>query len=170
MLYLGDIILIGVYTKKGQLQVSLINLKTLFDDMLAMEKNQDSYREVKTFKVSFEREEASKEAKFVLMSILWLDKNAILLSGKTGEVYQINLPLVQTNQIITLKPFSTDEFGTQPYELLEDNPHYKSIYFFKRFDDRVISIGVDRMVTFWDYNDDTVLQNFTINCLGGKIT
>lgn len=26
------------------------------------------------------------------------------------------------------------------------------------------------MVTFWDYNDDTVLQDFTINCLGGKIT
>lgn len=54
--------------------------------------------------------------------------------------------------------------------MLEDNPHYKSVYFLKRFDQYVVSIGVDRMINFWDYNDDCVIHKFNVNCLGGKIS
>lgn len=169
-LAIGDVILVAVYTKTGGLIISVINLKLMFDEMLEMKKSGKAYRETKSFQAKFEREEASKEAKFVMMSILWLDKHALLLSGKTGEVYQINLSLVKESQELLLKPYSIDTFGEHPYELLEDNPHYKSIYFFRRFENKVVSIGVDRMITFWDYNDDTILQDFTINCLGGKIT
>jgi hypothetical protein len=27
------------------------------------------------------------ETKFIMMNILWLDKNSILISGKTGEIF-----------------------------------------------------------------------------------
>ena len=49
LLNLGHIIIAAIYTKSGLLQVSTINLQILFDEMLAMEKTGQAYKEEKKF-------------------------------------------------------------------------------------------------------------------------
>ena len=62
-----------------------------------------------------------------------------------------------------------EETEEKPYELIEDNPHYKTIYFLTIHRETFISIGIDRKVSFWRYNADTIFLDFCMNCLGAKV-
>jgi WD40 repeat protein len=170
MIMCENYLLVALYSKSTGFVFATINLRNLFDDMVSNKSKLEIFKEFKKTDIIIEDESSiPKDTKFIMQRVMWLDKHTLLLSGQLGEIYQINLPLVKDGQTIVLKPFSLDSLNEQPYELLEENPHYKAIYFIDRFEDMVISIGVDRKITFWDYNEDTILYNFSIDCLGGKV-
>lgn len=83
-------------------------------------------------------------------------------------MFQINIPLCQDIDKINLKS-TNEEYAEKPYEVIEDNPHFKTIYFVAIHKDIFVTIGIDRKICFWRYNFDTIVQDFTINCLGGKV-
>jgi WD40 repeat protein len=170
MIMIENTLLVALYSKSTGFIFGTINLRNLFDDMISNKSKLEIFKEYKRTDIVIEDESSiPKDTKFIMQRVMWLDRHTLLLTGQLGEIYQISLPLVNDGQTITLKPFSLDSLNDEPYELLEENPHYKAIYFIDRFENMVISIGVDRKVTFWDYNEDTILYNFAINCLGGKI-
>ena len=170
MIMIDNLLLVCLYSKTSGFIFGTINLRNLFDDMISNKSKLEIFKEYKKTDILIEDEsQIPKDTKFIMQRVMWLDKHTLLLTGQMGEIYQISLPLVKDGQTITLKPFSLDSLNDEPYELLEENPHYKAIYFIDRFENMVISIGVDRKVTFWDYNEDTILYNFSINCLGGKV-
>lgn len=85
---INDILLMASYSNNGCLNISLINLKVLLDDMSLVVDKTTVYREVKNLQISMANDHsADDEAKFVMMNILWLDKNSLLISGKTGEIF-----------------------------------------------------------------------------------
>lgn len=170
MLLVDNQLLVALYSKTTGFIFGTINLRNLFDDMISSKSKLEIFKEYKKTEIVIEDESSiPKDTKFIMQRVMWLDRHTLLLTGQLGEIYQINLPLVTDGQTITLKPFSLDSLNEEPYELLEENPHYKAIYFIDRFENMVISIGVDRKITFWDYNEDTILYSFSINCLGGKV-
>lgn len=170
MLLVDSQLLVALYSKTTGFVFGTINLRNLFDDMISSKSKLEIFKEYKKTEIVIEDESSiPKDTKFIMQRVMWLDRHTLLLTGQLGEIYQINLPLVNDGQTITLKPFSLDSLNEEPYELLEENPHYKAIYFIDRFENMVISIGVDRKITFWDYNEDTILYSFSINCLGGKV-
>ena len=170
MIMIDNMLLVSLYSKSTGFVFGTLNLRNLFDDMISNKNKLEIFKEYKKTDIVIEDEsQIPKDTKFIMQRVMWLDKHTLLLTGQMGEIYQISLPIVKDGQTITLKPFSLDSLNDEPYELLEENPHYKAIYFIDRFENMVISIGVDRKVTFWDYNEDTILYNFSINCLGGKV-
>jgi len=170
MIMIDGMLLVALYSKSTGFVFGTLNLRNLFDDMISNKSKLEIFKEYKKTDIVIEDESSiPKDTKFIMQRVMWLDRHTLLLTGQLGEIYQISIPLVQDGQTITLKPFSLESLNDEPYELLEENPHYKAIYFIDRFENMVISIGVDRKVTFWDYNEDTILYSFSINCLGGKV-
>jgi hypothetical protein len=65
---------------------------------------------------------------------------------------------------------NVEDTEEKPYEMIEDNPHYKTIYYLAVSRDIFISIGIDRKICFWRYNADTIVLDFSMNCLGAKVS
>lgn len=70
--------------------------------------------------------------------------------------------------------FVPKELEPDFYDMVEDNPHYKNIYYFGmgKFQSNwiVITIGIDRRVCFWLYNPVGLISiDWSIDCLGGKV-
>lgn len=83
-------------------------------------------------------------------------------------MFQITIPLLEGVDKINFKS-NAEEFTEKPYEFIEENPHFKTIYFVTIYKDIFVTVGIDRKITFWRYNSDTIIQDFCINCLGGKV-
>ena len=78
------------------------------------------------------------------------------------------MPLCEGINKICLKPV-IEETQELPYDYIEDNLHYKTIYYLTIHRDILITIGIDRKICFWRYNSDTIVLDFSMNCLGGKV-
>lgn len=50
---------------------------------------------------------------------------------------------------LIVKPAAFEDSENPFYEMLDENPHFKNIYFSKLINDTFVSIGMDRIVTFW---------------------
>ena len=69
---------------------------------------------------------------------------------------------------ITMKPAAYEDNENPYYEMLDENPHFKNIYFAKLINETFIGIGMDRLVSFWRVNKYRVQYDFNIKCLGSK--
>ena len=54
---------------------------------------------------------------------------------------------------ITMKPAAYEENENPYYEMLDENPHFKNIYFAKLIGETFLAIGMDRLVSFWRINE-----------------
>lgn len=57
---------------------------------------------------------------------------------------------------IIMKPASYEENENPYYEMLDENPHFKNLYFAQLIGETFISIGMDRLVSFWNVNSHRV--------------
>ena len=70
--------------------------------------------------------------------------------------------------VVIMKPAAYENNETPVYEMLDENPHFKNIYFAKLIGDTFVVIGMDRLVSFWKVNSNKVQYDFNIKCLGSK--
>lgn len=52
--------------------------------------------------------------------------------------------------------------------MLDENPHFKNIFFSKIINNRLICVGMDRIISFWNINENKINYDFNIKCLGSK--
>lgn len=71
---------------------------------------------------------------------------------------------------ITMKPAAYEENENPYYEMLDENPHFKNIYFAKLIGETFLAIGMDRLVSYWRINEYRIQYDFNIKCLGSKVT
>jgi WD40 repeat protein len=69
---------------------------------------------------------------------------------------------------IVMKPAAYEDNENPYYEMLDENPHFKNIYFSKLIGETFICIGMDRLISFWRVNKYRVQYDFNIKCLGSK--
>ena len=69
-----------------------------------------------------------------------------------------------------MKPAAYEDNENPYYEMLDENPHFKNIYFAKLIEETLIVIGMDRLISFWKVNKFRVQYDFNIKCLGSKAT
>ena len=67
-----------------------------------------------------------------------------------------------------MKPAAFEDNDNPFYEMLDENPHFKNIYFSKLIGETFIVIGMDRLISFWKVNKYRVQYEFNIKCLGSK--
>lgn len=58
--------------------------------------------------------------------------------------------------VVIMKPAAYENNETPVYEMLDENPHFKNIYFAKLIGDTFVVIGMDRLVSFWKVNSNKV--------------
>jgi len=51
---------------------------------------------------------------------------------------------------IIMKPAAYEDNENPYYEMLDENPHFKNIYFAKLIGETFIAIGMDRLVSYWN--------------------
>jgi len=147
-----------------------LSLKRLLSDTTNKNESNNVVREKIMIDINIDQGGSNqRESKFTSHNVLWLDKDSILLTSRAGEIFQINLPLASNVNKINLKANSNEDCDEKPFELIEENQHYKTIYFMTIQRDIFISIGIDRKVCFWRYNSDTIMLDFSMNCLGAKV-
>lgn len=67
-----------------------------------------------------------------------------------------------------MKPAAYEDNENPYYEMLDENPHFKNIYFAKLIGESFAVIGMDRLVSFWKVSKVRVSYDFNIKCLGSK--
>lgn len=99
-----------------------------------------------------------------------MNDQRIIITSKDGNMYLTDvesLMKVKESKII-MKPAAYEDNENPFYEMLDENPHFKNIYFAKLIGETFVVIGMDRLISFWKVNPVRVSYDFNIKCLGSK--
>jgi WD40 repeat protein len=104
--------------------------------------------------------------------VVSLNDQRIIITSKDGNLYLTDIESLMKvkEEKLTLKPAAFEESENPFYEMLDENPHFKNIYFAKVINDSLVSIGMDRLASFWKISPHKVQYEFNIKCLGSKCT
>ncbi len=53
---------------------------------------------------------------------------------------------------LVLKPAELEDNDNPYYEMLDDNPHTRNVYYSYSISDMMMIIGMDRIISFWKIN------------------
>lgn len=99
-----------------------------------------------------------------------MNDQRLIVTSKDGNMYLTDvesLMKVKEDQIV-MKPAAYEDNENPYYEMLDENPHFKNIYFAKLIGESLAVIGMDRLVSFWKVSKVRVSYDFNIKCLGSK--
>jgi hypothetical protein len=82
------------------------------------------------------------------LSIKWLDRTGIIMSGKMGEVFTLSTDRVKDS--VNVKPYSMEE--QEEYRVWSDSRHYKEIYTILEGGNRLYMVSTDHNLTVWEKN------------------
>ncbi len=101
-----------------------------------------------------------------------MNDQRLIITSKDGNMYSTDIESLMKirEDNIVMKPAAYEENDNPHYEMLDENPHFKNIYFTKLIGETFIAIGMDRLVSFWNVNSYRVQYDFNIKCLGSKVT
>lgn len=132
-------------------------------------------REIRRYFLTFHSKALKKrnpalDRRFFFQCLYWLNKDKLILSGKSGEMFILDISKIADGTKVHLKPNNIQKDAC--YEIIEDNPHFKSLYFLQKCQNSLVSIGTDRLIGIWDSDNEfgRLNLNFKISCLGGKVT
>ena len=86
--------------------------------------------------------------------IICMNDQRIIITSKDGNMYLTDiesLMKVKEDKIV-MRPAAYEDNENPYYEMLDENPHFKNIYFSKLIGETFIAIGMDRLVSFWKVN------------------
>ena len=104
--------------------------------------------------------------------IVSFNDQRIIITSKDGNMYLTDIESLMKikEDKLVIKPAAYEDNENPFYEMLDENPHFKNIYFSKLIGDTFVAIGMDRLVSFWRVNRYKVQYDFNIKCLGSKVT
>ena len=104
--------------------------------------------------------------------VVSLNDQRIIITSKDGNMYLTDIESLMKikEDKLVIRPAAYEENENPYYEMLDENPHFKNIYFSKLIGDTFVAIGMDRLVSFWRINKYKAQYDFNIKCLGSKAT
>lgn len=104
--------------------------------------------------------------------VISLNDQRIIITSKDGNMYLTDIESLMKikEDKLVIKPAAYEDNENPYYEMLDENPHFKNIYFSKLIGDTFVAIGMDRLVSFWRIDKYKVQYDFNIKCLGSKAT
>lgn len=175
------LLIILMITRKNRIIVCQVGLEKILDDYMKERKfihtSGNNFRLLVNLELEVETPylPASSLNKIKLRfhnRIVSMNDQRIIITSKDGNMYLTDiesLMRVKEDKIV-MKPAAYEDNENPFYEMLDENPHFKNIYFSKVIGDTYVSIGMDRLVSFWRINKDRVQYDFNIKCLGSKVT
>lgn len=175
------LMIISLISRKNRILVCQVGLDKLLDEYIEERKfihaNGNNFRLLVNLELIVETPylPASSLNKIKLRfhnRIISLNDQRIILTSKDGNMYLTDIESLMKvkEDKITMRPAAYEDNENPFYEMLDENPHFKNIYFSKLIGETFIGIGMDRLVSFWRVNKYRVQYDFNIKCLGSKAT
>ena len=175
-----SLLIVTMISRKNRLIVCQVGLEKIFEDFVKERKfvntNGNNFRllvnlELEVVASPLCGTEVFDKVKLRFHNrIIALNDQRIIITSKDGIMYLTDiesLMKVKDDKLI-MKP-SDDEIDSPYYEMLDENPHFKNIYFSKLINNVFVSIGMDRLISFWTISRHKVQYEFNIKCLGSKV-
>jgi len=171
--------IISLISRQNKILVCQVALEKILDDFLVERKfihtNGSNFRLLVNLELVVETPflPASSLNKIKLRfhnRIISMNDQRIVITSKDGNMYLTDvesLMKVKEDKII-MKPAAYEDNENPFYEMLDENPHFKNIYFAKLIGETFVVIGMDRLISFWKVNSVRVSYDFNIKCLGSK--
>jgi WD40 repeat protein len=104
--------------------------------------------------------------------VVLLNDQRIIVTSRDGNMYLTSIESLMKvkGDKLLIKPAAYEDSENPFYEMLDENPHFKNIYFAKLINQTFVAIGMDRLVSFWKVNSTKIQYDFNIKCLGSKAT
>lgn len=175
------LMIISIITRKSRLVVCQVGLHKILEDFLKersfvvtsgnnFRKLVDVELEVQT---PFLPQKSLDKIKLRFHNrVVSLNDQRIIITSKDGNMYLTDIEALMKvkEERLVLKPAAFEDSENPFYEMLDENPHFKNIYFAKVINGGLVSIGMDRLVSFWKISQFKVQYEFNIKCLGSKAT
>ena len=87
-----------------------------------------------------------------------MNDKRIIITSKDGSMYLTDVDSLMKikDDCIIMKPAAFEDNENPFYEMLDENPHFKNIYFSRIIGDVFVVIGMDRLISFWKVNKHRV--------------
>lgn len=175
------LLVITMISRRNRLIVCQVGLEKIFEEFLKERKfvhtNGNNFRllvnlELEIASTPLDGTEVFDKVKLRFHNrVIALNDQRIVLTGRDGRMYLTDIESLMKVKEDKLNVKPTDEEIDNPYyEMLDENPHFKNIYFAKLVNGFFISIGMDRLISFWTVSRHKVQYEFNIKCLGSKVT
>ena len=175
------LLIISMITRKNRILVCQVGLEKILDDFVKERKfihtSGSNFRLLVNLELEVETPylPASSLNKIKLRfhnRIVGMNDQRLVITSKDGNMYLTDIESLMKikEDKIVMRPAAYEDSENPFYEMLDENPHFKNIYFSRVIGDTFIAIGMDRLVSFWRINKDRVQYDFNIKCLGSKVT
>ena len=96
----------------------------------------------------------------------------ILFTARDGKLYCASNDALQRfkEDKLIIKPPTYELEDSPYYTMLDENCHFQNVFFSQVFRDKLIVLGMDRVITIWNNSEAGVNLDFSIKCLSKKIT
>jgi len=175
------LLIISMITRKNRIMICQVGLEKILDDFVKERKfihtSGSNFRLLVNLELEVETPylPASSLQKIKLRfhnRIVSMNDQRLIITSKDGNMYLTDIESLMRikEDKITMRPAAYEDNENPFYEMLDENPHFKNIYFSRVINDTFVAIGMDRLVSFWRINKDRVQYDFNIKCLGSKVT
>jgi len=175
------LLVIAMLTRKNQLLVCQVGLDKILTEFLAERKfvytNGSNFRllvklEVEVSTPFLPAKSLDKIKLRFHNRVVCLNDQRIIITSRDGNMYLTDIESLMKvkDEKLLIKPAAYEESENPFYEMLDENPHFKNIYFAKLIGNTFLAIGMDRLVSFWKVSPSKLQYDFNIKCLGSKAT
>jgi hypothetical protein len=176
-----NLLIITLLSRKNRLIVCQVGLEKIFEDFTKDRKfvhtNGNNFRLLVNLELEVTSDPLAGTEVFDKVKLRFhnrvvaLNDQRIIITGKDGKMYLTDIESLMKikEDKLVIKP-ADEEVDNPHYEMLDENPHFKNIYFSKLVNNFFVSIGMDRLICFWTVSRHKVQYEFNIKCLGSKVT
>ena len=175
------LLIISMISRKNRVLVCQVGLDKILDDFLKERKfvytNGSNFRLLVNLELDVQTPylPAKSQDQIKLRfhnRIISFNDQRIVITSKDGNMYLTDIESLMKikEDRLVIKPAAYEDNENPFYEMLDENPHFKNIYFSRLIGDTFVAIGMDRLVSFWRVNRYKVQYDFNIKCLGSKVT
>ena len=177
----NELLIVSCITRQNKLLVCQVGLSKILDSFLEerqyVHTNGNNFRLLVNLELVVETPylPATSLTKIKLRfhnRVIQMDDQRLVVTSKDGNMYLTDIEsLMQIKEDrVVMRPAAYEDQENPYYEMLDENPHFKNIYFAGLLGETFIAIGMDRLVSFWNVNSYRVQYDFNIKCLGSKAT
>ena len=175
------LLIIAILTRKNQLLVCQVGLDKILEDFIKEKKfvytNGTNFRLLVKLELDvatpFLPAKSLDQIKLRFHNrVICLNDQRIILTSRDGNMYMTDIESLMKikDDKLVIKPAAYEDSENPFYEMLDENPHFKNIYFAKLIRNTFVAIGMDRLVSFWKVTNSKIQYDFNIKCLGSKAT
>lgn len=174
----GNIIIISGITKTNYIFLAEINLLKVIElyaeSTDIVEPSDEVFKVVLNIEYSIELNKINTDVTNIKIfnKVEVIDNCHIIIAAKDGAIYYIDAFEIAKSNINKLNLFQNTSIDDSNgiFECLDENPHKNNLYFTGTYNNTLVVIGMDRIISFWNILDFSINYNFSIKCLSSKVT